>query len=185
MKGLRQKIKQFLLSGTFAIPVDYLQKHGVKVGTGCNISPCHLSTSEGFLIEIGDYCRIAANVEFFTHGMIHAVRLIYNDPELDYFGKIKIGNYVSIGEGSKILAGVNIGNNVIIGAGSVVSKSIPDGFIVAGNPARHVGYTDDWYRRIKEKDLKTGKMPIEEKKTFLLTLPDEAFIQKSVLKTMN
>jgi acetyltransferase-like isoleucine patch superfamily enzyme len=42
----------------------------------------------------------------------------------------------SIGSGSTILAKVTIGENAIIGAGSVVTKNVPAGAIVAGNPAR-------------------------------------------------
>ena len=179
----RSKVKQFLISGVYDTPENYLRKKGVKIGVGCYISPCHLSTSEPWLIEIGNYCRIAKDTEFFTHGIIYSIRLLKNDPDLDFFGKIKIGNYVSIGEGAKILAGVTIGNNVIIGAGSVVSKSIPDGYIVAGNPLKHIGYTEDWYKNVKEKwDLKTGRMNIEDKKKYLLSLDDDKFVKKPNIK---
>ena len=42
-----------------------------------------------------------------------------------------------------IIGGVHIGNDVVIGAGSVVVNDIPDGCVVAGNPARII-------RRISE-----------------------------------
>jgi UDP-2-acetamido-3-amino-2,3-dideoxy-glucuronate N-acetyltransferase len=42
----------------------------------------------------------------------------------------------SIGSGATILGGVTIGERVIVGAGSVVTKDIPAGSIVAGNPAK-------------------------------------------------
>jgi len=42
----------------------------------------------------------------------------------------------SIGSGSTILCGVEIGPNAIVGAGSVVTRDVPAGTIVAGNPAR-------------------------------------------------
>jgi UDP-2-acetamido-3-amino-2,3-dideoxy-glucuronate N-acetyltransferase len=42
----------------------------------------------------------------------------------------------SIGSGSTILCGVEIGEGAIVGAGSVVTKDVPPGMIVAGNPAR-------------------------------------------------
>ena len=41
-----------------------------------------------------------------------------------------------IGARCIILKGVTIGKGSVIGAGSVVSKSVPAGVIVAGNPAR-------------------------------------------------
>ena len=42
----------------------------------------------------------------------------------------------SIGSGATILANVTIGEKAIVGAGSVVTKDVPPGAIVAGNPAR-------------------------------------------------
>jgi len=41
-----------------------------------------------------------------------------------------------IGAGAIILAGVTIGRNAVVGAGSVVTKDVPAGAVVAGNPAR-------------------------------------------------
>ncbi len=42
----------------------------------------------------------------------------------------------SIGSGATILAKVTIGEGAIVGAGSVVTKDVPSGTIVAGNPAK-------------------------------------------------
>jgi len=42
----------------------------------------------------------------------------------------------SIGSGSTILAKVTIGEKAIVGAGSVVTRNVPPGAIVAGNPAK-------------------------------------------------
>ena len=47
----------------------------------------------------------------------------------------KIGNRVRVGSNATILP-VNIGDDVIIGAGSVVTKNVPSGTIVKGNPAK-------------------------------------------------
>ena len=49
-----------------------------------------------------------------------------------------IGDNVDIGANCTIIGPVIIGNNVIIGAGSVVVKSIPNGEIWAGNPAKRI-----------------------------------------------
>jgi acetyltransferase-like isoleucine patch superfamily enzyme len=42
----------------------------------------------------------------------------------------------SVGSSVTILAGVTVGEKAIVGAGSVVTKDVPPGTIVAGNPAR-------------------------------------------------
>lgn len=51
------------------------------------------------------------------------------------WGRIIIGNDVSIGSGATILA-VSICDGVVIGAGSVVTKSITEKGVWAGNPAK-------------------------------------------------
>jgi acetyltransferase-like isoleucine patch superfamily enzyme len=49
----------------------------------------------------------------------------------------------SIGSGSTILCGITIGEHALIGAGSVVTRDVPAGCIVAGNPARVIGTVKD------------------------------------------
>jgi acetyltransferase-like isoleucine patch superfamily enzyme len=44
----------------------------------------------------------------------------------------------SIGSGAVLLCGITIGENAMVGAGSVVTKDVPPGAVVAGNPARLV-----------------------------------------------
>ena len=51
-------------------------------------------------------------------------------------GAVVIGKNVWIGDKVSILSGVTIGDNAVIGANSVVTKSVPEGCIVAGVPAR-------------------------------------------------
>jgi putative colanic acid biosynthesis acetyltransferase WcaB len=51
-------------------------------------------------------------------------------------GSPKIGNNVDIGANVVVLGGITIGDNAVIGAGSVVVKDVPEGTVVAGNPAR-------------------------------------------------
>ncbi|MEM8591324.1 MAG: sugar O-acetyltransferase [Pseudomonadota bacterium] len=53
---------------------------------------------------------------------------------------ITIGADVWIGGGALILPGVSVGDNAIIGAGAVVTKDVPAGSTVAGNPAKPIGH---------------------------------------------
>lgn len=155
---------------------------GVKIGKHCLINTRHWP-SEGYLVEIGDYVRIAKDTRFFTHGGIWAIRQYYNDPNLDRFGKIKVGDYTYIGENCIINPGVTIGKCCVVGAGSVVTKSIPDGCMVGGNPAKFLGYTEDFYHRVKAVSIDCKNMSPEEKKKYLLSLSDDKFDQKPFIKT--
>lgn len=53
---------------------------------------------------------------------------------------VVIDEGVWIGDSVIVLPGITIGKGAVIGAGSVVSKSVPDYAIVAGNPARIIKY---------------------------------------------
>ena len=48
----------------------------------------------------------------------------------------------SIGSGATILARVTIGERAIVGAGSVVTRDVPAGAIVAGNPAKFLRWVN-------------------------------------------
>jgi maltose O-acetyltransferase len=49
---------------------------------------------------------------------------------------ILIPDNVWIGGSAILLPGVRIGRNAVVGAGSVVSQSVSENAVVAGNPAR-------------------------------------------------
>ena len=75
---------------------------------------------------------------FIGHGVMFANDLFRDGkPNADRasWGRIEIGDDVSIGSGATILA-VSICDGVVIGAGSVVTRSITEKGVWAGNPAR-------------------------------------------------
>lgn len=175
------KILQLIWNSLYS-PETYARRIGVTIGQGCSIKTKKFST-EPYLIEIGNNVRIAEGASFYTHGGVRSLRKLYNDPDLDYFGKIKIGDYSYIGAKCMIMPGVTIGERCIVGGGSVVTKSVPDGCMVAGNPAKFIGYTDDFYHRIKGRyNTGTGKMTAKEKKSFLLSMSEDLFEVKPLIK---
>lgn len=55
---------------------------------------------------------------------------------LEFGRPVRIGRNVWIGGGAIILPGTSIGDDAVVGAGSVVTRDVPAGATVAGNPAR-------------------------------------------------
>ena len=58
---------------------------------------------------------------------------------LEFGRPVRIGSDVWIGGGALLLPGVSVGDDAIIGAGSVVTRDVPAGATVRGNPARVAG----------------------------------------------
>jgi len=87
-------------------------------------------------VEVGNDVRIAQNV------VLSALNHNYEDVNVPisqqgvYTKQIVIGDETWIGANAVILPGVIIGKHCVIGAGSVVTKSVDDFSVVAGNPAR-------------------------------------------------
>ncbi|MDU2122606.1 MAG: sugar O-acetyltransferase [Clostridium celatum] len=85
-------------------------------------------------ITIGNNVWIGPNVGIYTPN--HAFDSKERADGYERSLPIEIGDNVWIGGGVTIIGGVKIGKNSIIGAGSVVTKDIPAGVLVAGNPAK-------------------------------------------------
>lgn len=85
-------------------------------------------------IEVGDGRQIGPLVQLLTAD--HP-----RDPTLRRRGlesgkPLCIGRNVWVGAGTILLPGVSVGEDAIIGAGSVVTRPVPPGATVTGNPAR-------------------------------------------------
>ena len=120
-------------------------KMGVKVGTDCRFYSINFST-EPYLIEIGNHVTITQNVFFTTHdGSVWVFREKFT--EIEFFGKIKIGNNVFIEMNSVILLNTEIGDNCIIAAGSVVKGKYENNSVIAGVPARRIASVEEYYEK--------------------------------------
>lgn len=156
-------------------PERLARYRGVSIGKNCNIQKVSFG-SEPFLITIGDHVQITNGTKIFTHGGAFILRKKY--PDMDFFGKVVIKNNVYIGNNCLIMPGVTIGSNVLVAAGSVVTKSVPDNVVIAGNPAKVICGIDAFEKKMLDKNLKTKFMNSDNKKEYLISLNDSDFIQK-------
>ncbi len=101
----------------------------IKKGAGVSNSviSCHEKITIGENTLIGAECLI---IDSDFHGIPLGKGLPMR------VAPVEIGTDVFVGARSIILKGVRIGNGSVIGAGSVVTASIPNNCLAAGNPAR-------------------------------------------------
>ncbi|HET7731446.1 MAG TPA: WxcM-like domain-containing protein [Usitatibacter sp.] len=124
---------------------------GARIGRDCNIC-------DGVFIEndvvVGDRVTVKCGVQLWD-----GVRLeddvfvgpnatFTNDPfprsrrRPESFAVTVVERGASIGANATLLPGITVGRGAMVGAGAVVNRSVPRFAIVAGNPARIIGYVD-------------------------------------------
>lgn len=107
--------------------------------------------SNSELISIHNNVVVAAHVYFCTHDLISTVfnNQVNSKKYKIFLGTIEVFDNVFIGANSTIMYNTKIGPNAIVAAGSVVTKDVPEGSIVGGNPAKIIGQVND----LKQKRL--------------------------------
>ena len=108
---------------------------GARIGNRCKISS-HSFICEGVTLE--DEVFIGHGVTFINDRFPRATNAgggLQSEADWECVPTL-VKRAASIGSGSTILCGVTIGERALIGAGSVVTKDVPAGAVVAGNPAR-------------------------------------------------
>ncbi len=129
---------------------------GVRVGEGCRLLNRDFG-SEPWLISIGNRVTIAPEVSLLTHD--GSCWLVRDESGRRFrYARVEIGDDVFIGLGSIVMPGVRIGSRVVVGAGSVVTKSVPSGWVVAGNPARLMVRYEDFEQRVLRECHRPGDM---------------------------
>lgn len=114
----------------------------IRLGRGCSVNPYCVLYGHGGL-SIGDHVRIASHSVFIpaNHRFDDTNRLIVEQGETRE--GIEIGNDVWIGAHVTVLDGCRIGNGAVIAAGAVVTGDVEPMSVVAGIPARVIGYRGD------------------------------------------
>jgi UDP-2-acetamido-3-amino-2,3-dideoxy-glucuronate N-acetyltransferase len=144
---------------------------GVKIYDFVNLYGCEIGENSrvGTFVEIQKGARIGRNCKIQSHTFICEGVTIEDDVFIghnvtfinDIFPRATTGEGSMVGEGDwvcvptfirrgatigssvTLLCGVTIGERAMVGAGSVVTKDVPAGAIVVGNPARVLRQAED------------------------------------------
>jgi acetyltransferase-like isoleucine patch superfamily enzyme/dTDP-4-dehydrorhamnose 3,5-epimerase-like enzyme len=124
---------------------------GAVIGEDCNIC-------DGVFVEndvvVGDRVTVKCGVQLWDglrledDVFVGPNATFTNDPfprsrrQPEAFPRTTVRRGASIGANATILPGVIIGAGAMVGAGAVVTRSVPAGAVVVGNPARVVGFAD-------------------------------------------
>lgn len=107
----------------------------LRIGDDCGLSGVSIVAVER--VEIGHRVLLGANAVISDtdfHPLDPEARR--RDSGAGHHAPVIIGDDVFVGMNALILKGVTIGPGSVVGAGSVVTRDVPEGAIVAGNPAR-------------------------------------------------
>ena len=125
---------------------------GARIGRDCNI--CDHTFIENDVI-VGDRVTIKCGVQLwdgirleddvfvgpnatFTNDLFPRSKQYLSTEQLL---KTVVKRGASVGANATILPGVTVGERAMVGAGSVVTHNVPSDAIVAGNPAKIIGYS--------------------------------------------
>jgi UDP-2-acetamido-3-amino-2,3-dideoxy-glucuronate N-acetyltransferase len=128
------------------------------IGNNCNIGQ-NVVISPGVIL--GSNVKVQNNVSIYT-GVIceddvflgpSMVFTNVSNPRSaivrkDQYKQTKVAKGASIGANATIVCGNEIGEYALIGAGAVVTKSVAPYALVAGNPARQMGWVSEYGHRL-------------------------------------
>jgi UDP-2-acetamido-3-amino-2,3-dideoxy-glucuronate N-acetyltransferase len=110
--------------------------NNVTFGDNCSIQN-NVSGYEGVTLEDDVFCGPSC---VFTNDL--TPRATFPKGHENY-GKTVVGKGASIGANATVVCGHNIGKYAMVAAGAVVTKDVPDYALVAGVPARVIGYVNE------------------------------------------
>lgn len=107
----------------------------IEIGKNTSIESVHFAATENdSKIHVGENCLFAYDIDIRT-GDSHSIIDLEKNVRLNHVKDVTIEDHVWIASHVIILKGVTISNDSVIGTGAVVTKSIPNNCIAAGNPA--------------------------------------------------
>ena len=123
---------------------------GTRIGRNCSIGQ---NVMAGPDVSIGENCKIQNNVSLYKgvtleQGVFCGPSCVFTNvltpraeiERKDEFAATLVKRGATIGANATIVCGNTLGRYCTIGAGAVVTKDVPDHALMAGVPARRIGW---------------------------------------------
>lgn len=131
---------------------------GARIGSGVSLGQ---NVFVGNKVVIGDRCKIQNNVSVYDNVILEegvfcgpsmVFTNVYNPRALierkDEYRDTRVKRGATLGANCTIVCGVTVGAFAFVAAGAVVIHDVPDYALMAGVPAKHVGWMSEFGRRL-------------------------------------
>jgi len=125
---------------------------GARLGPGCNLGQ---NVYVGGAVVLGRGCKIQNNVNLYDGVLLGD--FVFCGPSMTFtnlssplprsaiprhqsYQPTRVGRHASIGANATIVCGHTLGEACFVAAGAVVTRDVPAYALVAGNPARRMGW---------------------------------------------
>jgi UDP-2-acetamido-3-amino-2,3-dideoxy-glucuronate N-acetyltransferase len=147
---------------------------GAVIGENCNLGQ---NVMVGPGVTIGNQCKIQNNVSVYPgvtleDGVFCGPSMVFTNVynpragirKMDQARPTLVKKGATLGANCTIVCGITIGRCAFVGAGAVITRDVPDHALMAGNPARQIGYACTCGETLSE-DLKCAACAKQYKRT--------------------
>ncbi len=123
-----------------------------RIGQHCSVGTSSVLERD---VVLGDHVRVHSRVFIPEYSILHdhawiGPAVVITNAKFPasahtktHLAGVTVGKRAKVGAGAVLLPGVSLGEDCLVGAGAVVTRDVPNGAVVVGNPARVIGHVSE------------------------------------------